>query len=310
MCIRDRGQGTHRVTLDATNTWLVDSWSSHATPGQTVLRPVAKGATTLLEDRDKQPRPFRMGTVKQVQVPNRDGYLMDAQLLLPPDFNPARKYPVFQTGYAGPSSPTVKDAWNANLFEHLLAQQGWIVWKCEPRSSSNKGMKHAQIIYRNLGHFELKDYEDGLAWLGKQGYADLGRVVLDGWSYGGFMASYAAANSRAYKGVVVGAPVTDFRLYDSIYTERFMALPKDNAAGYDATNVMKKAAQIEAKVLLLHGLMDENVHPQNSVMLIEALTMAGKDFRFVPLPGTGHSPREPWHNWVRFKNVWDFLQTM
>jgi len=307
------GGGTHRVQVDPTFTWLIDSWSSVASAGQTVLRNLQGQIVKVLEDRTGRAPAYRRGTVKLVQVPTRDGYLMDAELILPPDFDPAKKYPVFQTGYAGPASPTVRDRWaeggfTSPLWEHFLAQQGYIVWKCDPRCAADKGMVLTQTCYRNLGAQELKDYEDGLTWLAKQGYADMSRVAIDGWSYGGYMAAYCATNSTKWKVAIVGAPVTDYRLYDSIYTERFMALPKDNPEGYDATSTIKKAKDTQSKLLILHGMMDENVHPQNSVMLMNALMEAGKDFQFVAFPGAGHGPRGPWQNYHRLKQVWDFLQ--
>jgi dipeptidyl-peptidase-4 len=302
------GLGTHRVEVDPSLRYFIDQWSSATHPGQVVLRDLQGKALKVLEDRSEAPVLFRRGTVKLVKVPTRDGYLMDGQLILPPDFDPAKTYPVFQTGYAGPSSPTVRDAWNANAWDHFLAQQGYIVWKLDPRCASDKGMVYTQVCYRRLGAQELMDYEDGLAWLEQQGWADMKRVAIDGWSYGGFMAAYCATSSTRWKVAVVGAPVTDFRLYDSIYTERYMALPQQNPQGYDATSVVKKAADTRASVLILHGLMDENVHPQNSVMLLNALMEAGKDVQFVALPGAGHGPRGPWQHWHRYRTVWDFLQ--
>ncbi len=302
------GGGIHRVTLDPTNTWLIDSWSSVLSQGQTVLRDTQGKVVKVIEDRSATPASFRRGTVKLVQVPTRDGYLMDGLLVLPPDFDPTKKYPVFQTGYAGPASPTVKDRWNGSTWDHFLAQKGYIVWSCDPRSAADKGMVFSQTCYRNLGAQELKDYEDGLTWLEKQGFADMKRVAIDGWSYGGFMAAYCATNSTKWKVAIVGAPVTDYRLYDSIYTERYMALPSENKEGYDATSVVKKAKDTQSSLLIMHGMMDENVHPQNSVMFMDALMASGKDFQFVAFPGAGHGPRGAWQNWFRFKTVWDFLQ--
>ncbi len=307
------GKGTHQVQVDPTHRYLLDRWSSATTPGQTVLRDLQGKVLRVIEDRTATPSAYRRGTVKLVRVPTRDGYTMDGMLILPPDFDPAKKYPVFQTGYAGPASPTVKDRWveggfTPALWDHFLAQKGYVVWKCDPRSASDKGMVYTQTCYRNLGAQELRDYEDGLAWLEQQGYADMKRVAIDGWSYGGFMAAYCATNSTKWKVAIVGAPVTDYRLYDSIYTERYMALPKDNKAGYDATSVVKRAKDTQSSILILHGLMDENVHPQNSIMFLDALLEAGKDVQLVAFPGAGHGPRGPWQNWHRLRSVWDFLQ--
>jgi dipeptidyl-peptidase-4 len=230
-------------------------------------------------------------------------------LILPPDFSPERRYPVFQEIYGGPRAPTVRNAFGRyNLWWHFLAQQGYVVWVCDNRSASNKGPASAYAAYKRLGQTELEDQLDGLAWLKQQGWADPNRVAIDGWSYGGFMSAYALTHSQAWKVGIVGAPVTDYRLYDSIYTERYMGLPKDNPAGYDGTSLMKTAKNLEGRMLLFHGTLDDNVHPQNSIQFIDALMKAGKDFEQVFLPGSGHGPRTPEQIWFRYRKTFDFLK--
>jgi dipeptidyl-peptidase-4 len=137
----------------------------------------------------------------------------------------------------------------------------------------------------------------------------MSNVALDGWSYGGFMAAYATVKGGgAYKLGLVGAPVTDYRLYDSIYTERFMGLPKDNPDGYDGTSVMKSIKELKGSLLIFHGLMDENVHPQNTIMLVDALIEADKDFEIVILPGAGHGPRTAQQRWLVRLKTWEALK--
>jgi dipeptidyl-peptidase-4 len=139
------------------------------------------------------------------------------------------------------------------------------------RSASNKGAASAWGIHRNLGAGELQDQLDGLEWLRAKGWADMDRIALNGWSYGGYFTSYAMTHSKAWKIGFVGAPVTDWHLYDSIYTERYMGLPSENKEGYERSSVIKAASALSGKVMIMHGTMDDNVHPQNMVMLIDAL---------------------------------------
>jgi len=304
-------KGHHQVSWNATFTAFIDNWSNHAEQGRQQLKDAKGNVLRVLNDRKDTPLPlpFPRGQVRHQLVPTTDGFQMESMLILPPEMEPGKKYPVFQTGYGGPDSPTVRDAWNDNSWYHFLANQGFIVWMCDPRSASNKGQIHTGKIYGRLGELELQDYLDGLKWLGAQGFADMSRVALDGWSYGGFMAAYATVKGgNAYKLGLVGAPVTDYRLYDSIYTERFMGHPKDNPDGYDSTSVMKSINDLQGSLVIFHGLMDENVHPQNTIQLVNALIEAGKDFEVVVLPGAGHGPRTPHQRWLVRLKTWEALK--
>jgi dipeptidyl-peptidase-4 len=234
---------------------------------------------------------------------------METMLVLPPDFDPAKKYPVFQHIYGGPGAPQVRDAFGReSLWFHFLAQQGYLVWICDNRSASGKGVGSAFGVWRNLGAQELQDQLDGLDWLKAQGFADMDRVAIEGWSYGGYMAALALTKSKAWKIGLVGAPVTDYRLYDSVYTERYMGLPTENAKGYDAGSVLKAAKDLSGKVLLMHGTADDNVHPQNTLQFIDALQKAEKPYELQLYPGSDHSPRTPQHTWSRMSALWDFLK--
>lgn len=302
--------GTHRVRFNPQFTAFLDTWSDIHTPPQQAL---CDGSGQRLRLIDGDPgdalKALKLGQVSFQQVKTRDGVPMETLLVLPVNFEPARKYPVFQYIYGGPASPTVRNAWSRDmLWYQFLAQQGIATWICDNRSASAKGPASAQGVHRNLGVQELQDQLDGLAWLKAQGWADLERVCLDGWSYGGFMVTYALTHSRAWKLGMAGAPVVDWALYDSIYTERYMGLPRDNPAGYAASSVLKAADQLSGKLLLLHGTLDDNVHPQNSLMLIDALQKADQPVQIVLLPGSDHSPRAPRHNWARFQAMWDFIR--
>jgi len=301
--------GTHGVRFNATYTAFLDAWSDIRTPPQQTLH---DGSGKLLRLIDANPseawRAVAQGKVSFQQVPTRDGFPMETMLILPVGFDPAKKYPIFQEIYGGPGAPEVRDSWSRSMpWYQLLAQNGIAVWVCDNRSASAKGLASAFGIHRNLGAQELQDQLDGHAWLKAQGWADMDRLCLDGWSYGGFMTTYALTHSKAWKLGVAGAPVTDWKLYDSVYTERYMGLPADNPAGYESSSVLKAAKNLSGKLLLLHGTLDDNVHPQNSVMLIDALQKAGHPVEFVLLPGSAHGPRTPEQIWAVYQARWSFL---
>ena len=302
--------GVHQVHFNKACTAFLDTWSDIHTPPQQSLH---DGSGKLLRLIDANPseawQALKLGKVSFQQVKTRDGFPMETMLVLPADFDPVKKYPVYQYIYGGPAAPTVHNAWSRGMpWFQFLAQQGIATWICDNRSASGKGMVSAWGIHRNLGNLELQDQLDGLAWLKQQGWADMGRISLEGWSYGGFMTAFALTHSTAWKLGIVGAPVTDWRLYDSIYTERYMGLPADNPLGYDASSVLKAASRLHGKLLLLHGTLDDNVHPQNTIELLDALQKADLPTpALILLPGADHSPRAPRHGWARYQAMWEFL---
>jgi dipeptidyl-peptidase-4 len=208
---------------------------------------------------------------------------------------PGRRYPVFQHTYAGMGVAQVRNAWAGTtyLFHQMLAQQGIVVWILDNRSASSKGVAAQWQVYERLGELELRDLEDGIAWLVDQGLADPARVGLWGWSYGGFMTAYALTHSEVFSCGVIGAPVTDWRLYDTIYTERYMDTPQANPEGYDRTSVVQAAEDLHGKALIIHGAIDENVHMQNSLQLANALQDAGHLFELMLYPGNRHGVVQP-----------------
>lgn len=303
--------GTHNVRWNKTFTHFLDSWSSlKQTPKQALFNDEGK-QLRLIDDvgMPEKMRGLRLAKVTQQQIRARDGFLLESLLYLPPDFDPAKKYPVYQHLYAGPMAPQVNDRWSNDLYHHFLAQQGYVVWVLDNRSASNKGVASAWPIHKKLGQLELQDQLDGLAWLRQQGWADMDRIALNGWSYGGYFTSYAMTHSTAWKIGFVGAPVTDWRLYDSVYTERYMGLPQENASGYDQGSVLKAAKDLHGEILIMHGTMDDNVHPQNTVMLIDELIKGGKDYSLQLYPGAGHGPRGDWTIWSLQKAKWNFLKS-
>jgi dipeptidyl-peptidase-4 len=148
-------------------------------------------------------------------------------------------------------------------------------------------------VYGRLGELELQDLEDGVTWLKQQPYIDASRIALSGWSYGGFMTAYAMTHSKSFTAGIIGAPVTDWRNYDSIYTERYMKMPQNNIDGYENTAPAKAASQLYGRALIIHGTIDDNVHLQNTVQLVHGLQQAGKSFELMVYPKSRHGVTNP-----------------
>jgi dipeptidyl-peptidase-4 len=231
-------------------------------------------------------------------------------LLKPPDFDPSRRYPVYQHTYAGPHAPQVRNGWGGvgSMFHQLLAQKGIVVWICDNRTASGKGASSTWPGYQRLGETELADIEDGIAWLRQQPWVDEARIGLNGWSYGGFMTSYALTHSKSFAMGIAGGSVTSWRNYDSIYTERYMKTPQNNPDGYARTAVTAAARDLHGKLLLIHGSIDDNVHPQNTMQLVHELQKAGKPFELMLYPKSRHGVTDP-HQGRHLRGVMlDFIE--
>ena len=252
---------------------------------------------------------YRLSTPEFIEVSARDGFVMDAMMIKPPDFDPSRRYPVYQLTYAGPSTASVRNAWGRStyMYHQLLAQHGVIVWVLDNRSAGGKGAEAQWPIYGNLGELELRDLEDGIAWLKQQSYVDASRIALHGWSYGGFMTAYALTHSTSWAAGIVGAPVTDWRSYDTVYTERYMKTPQNNPEGYRKTAPRFAAANLHGRMLLIHGGIDDNVHRQNSEQFAYELQQAGKSFEMMIYPRQRHGVTDPRLNTHLRRLMFDFI---
>ncbi|HEV8113079.1 MAG TPA: S9 family peptidase [Planctomycetota bacterium] len=288
--------GTHGAQFNPSFTRFIDRWSDASTPPQLRLER-ADGTEVRVIDKNEVPAlaEYRLSKPEFLKVPTREGFEMEAMIVKPPDFDPARRYPVIQLTYAGPHAPTVHDAWagTRGMFVHLIAQQGIIVWECDNRSASGKGAQSEWVCAQNFGVTELADIEDGLAWLKKQPWVDGERIGISGWSFGGFITSYALTHSTSFAMGIAGGSVTDWHNYDSIYTERYMRTPEHNTEGYAKTSVVAAAKDLHGELLLIHGAIDDNVHPQNTMQLAHALQKAGKPFRMMLYPKSRHGVGDP-----------------
>ncbi len=291
-----RDEGTHDANFNESFSYFVDSSSNITTPARVTLhardgkqlRVIDANAVPLLND-------YRFIKPEFVQVKTRDGFITEALLIKPAGFDPSKKYPVFQHTYSGPHAQQVRNAWLGSnmMFHQLLAQHGAVVWIHDNRTASGKGAESAWPVYKKFGELELRDLEDGVNWLKQQSWVDGERIMLSGWSYGGFMTSYALTHSKTWKAGIAGGSVTDWRDYDSIYTERYMGLPKDNEDAYKKTSPRNDAATLHGNLLLLHGTIDDNVHLQNTIQFANDLQEAGKPFQMMLYPRSRHAVTDP-----------------
>jgi dipeptidyl-peptidase 4 len=291
-----KAAGMHSARFSPSFSYFVDTWSDVSTPPQVWLRR-SDGTDVRAIDENKVAvlKQYKLSTPEFVQVPARDGFLMEAMILRPPDFNPSRRYPVYQLTYGGPHSQQVRNSWRGaeGLYHQLLAQKGVIVWICDNRTASGKGAESVWPLYRNFGELELRDIEDCLTWLKKQPGVDGSRVGIHGWSYGGFMTSYALTHSTSFSLGIAGGTVSDWRDYDTVYTERYMGTPEDNPDGYRASSPRWAARDLHGELLLIHGAIDDNVHVANTMQFVHELQKAQKPFRLMLYPKSRHGVSDP-----------------
>ena len=252
---------------------------------------------------------YQLSKPKYFEIPSANDQPLDAMLILPPKFDENKKYPVLIHSYAGPQAPQVRDRWGRSwgLWHQALANEGYVIFKCDNQSASYRSSKNAWPIHRDLGKNELADIERSVDWLKQQSWVAGDRIGIWGWSYGGYITAYALTHSKAFKIGISGAPVTDWRNYDSIYTERLMGLPQENQAGYEASSVVKAAANLNGKLLLIHGSIDDNVHLSNTMQLVLALQKSGKQFDLMIYPQNRHSVRKSLQSEHLRKMMFEFV---
>jgi dipeptidyl-peptidase-4 len=225
-----------------------------------------------------------------VQFDTPDGVTLYGRLIKPAGYQPGKRYPVIVTVYGGPGVDLpIHNAWQGATIDQVFAHQGYAIWQCENRGGRGRGHAFETPVYHELGVTELADQVAGVRQLISMGIADPARIGIHGWSYGGFMTANALLNAPdVFQAGFAGAPVTSWMNYDTIYTERYMGLPKDNPDGYRDTALPAKAANLKGKLMLVHNFEDDNVLFQNSLQLTSALQLAGKQFEYMLYPQKTH----------------------
>jgi dipeptidyl-peptidase-4 len=305
-----QGRGTHAIEWGSDHAYFIDTVSSLADPP---FQRLHKADGTVVKDLGQAPIPA-LETHAYVQpalhrVPARDGFELDAMVIAPEGRSAGSKHPVWIETYSGPDAPSVRDAWNASTWFQFLAQQGYFVFQVNVRTASGKGFCTTAKCYRQFGIQELADLEDAVKWLlDEHPEADAARVGMTGWSFGGFMTAFALTHSKAFRLGVAGAGVYDWRLYDTIYTERYMATPALNPEGYKLTSCIEAAKDLHGHLVLVHGTMDDNVHFQNAVRFAYELQMADKPFDVMIYPKSRHGIGSAAQSWHLRQLTWRMMQ--
>jgi len=303
--------GTHAVVFAPHAAAFYDTYSNTvAPPRQDLYRADGSRIATINENKIAELADYHLSLMEFITVKSRDGVQLNASVIKPADFNLKKKYPVLVYTYGGPHAQVVRNAWGgANFLWHqLMAQKGYIIFSLDNRGSAGRGHAFETPLHFRMGAQELSDQRDGVRYLRSLPYVDANRIGIWGWSYGGHMTLHAMFEAGDdFKAGFAGGPVTDWRYYDSIYTERYLGLPQKNGKGYQDSSPVKYAAQLKGKLLLAHGTADDNVHFANTLAVINDLIEAGKYVEVLPFPGRGHGVSDPPARRVLMQRVTQFF---
>ena len=303
--------GTHAAVFAPNAAAFYDTYSNAATPQrQGLCRADGLRIAAINENRVAELGDYHLSPMEFLTVKSRDGVLLNASIIKPPDFNPQKKYPVLVFTYGGPHAQVVRNAWSGNnfLWHQLMAQKGYIIFSLDNRGSAGRGHAFETPLHFRMGAQELFDQRDGVRYLKSLPYVDSHRIGIWGWSYGGHMTLHAMFEAGDdFKAGFAGGPVTDWRYYDTIYTERYLGLPQKNEKGYRDSSPVKYAAQLRGRLLIAHGTGDDNVHYANTLSVIDKLIEAGKYVEVLAFPGRGHGASDPAARRVLWQRVTQFF---
>jgi dipeptidyl-peptidase-4 len=287
--------GTNAATFSPNFQYYINTFSSAAQPTTYTLNDAKFGKQVQVIENNES----LAAKLKSYDLPAKEFFVLktakgnelNAWMIKPKDFDPTKKYPVFMYQYSGPGSQQVNNEWNStdDYWFMMLSQQGYIVACVDGRGTGFKGADFKKVTQLQLGKFEVEDQIDAARVLGNYTFVDKSRIGIFGWSYGGFMASNCIMKGNdVFKMAIAVAPVTNWRFYDSVYTERYMTTPQENASGYDDNSPINHVDKLKGKFLLIHGSGDDNVHVQNSMQMMEALIQANKQFDSQIYPDNNH----------------------
>jgi dipeptidyl-peptidase-4 len=315
-----QGEGWHRTELNENFTQFYDYHSDINTPQsvslndiavnkkkEIIVKPVKSvGENNKLKSKIEE---YAVSKAEFIRVPNSKGDTLNGWMIKPANFDPSKKYPVLFCNYGGPGSQQVANRFGAvNFWHQMLAEKGFIVVSVDNTGTGYRGEEFKKKTYLQLGKFEIEDQVDAAKYIGNMPFADKNNIGHWGWSYGGFMSSLAITKGAdVFSAAVAVAPVTSWRFYDNIYTERYMRTPQENASGYDDNSPINFTDKIKGKYLIIHGTGDDNVHFQNSVQMIKALVKSNIDFESAYYPDKNHGisgtlDNTTMHLWTRMTN--------
>jgi dipeptidyl-peptidase-4 len=287
-------EGNSRASFSADFSYFINSFSSATTPPEYTLNDAKSGKLIKsIKDNDKLSEKLLdyKTSKKEFSTIHVNGNDLNMWMIKPADFDATKKYPLFMYQYSGPGSQSVSNSWNGtnDYWYQYLAQKGYIVACVDGRGTGFKGAEFKKVTQKELGKYEVEDQIEAAKQLGKLPYIDASRIGIWGWSYGGFMSSNALFKGNdVFSMAIAVAPVTSWRFYDSVYTERYMTTPQENPSGYDDNSPINHVDKLQGDFLLIHGTADDNVHVQNTMRMVEALVQANKQFEWMIYPDKNH----------------------
>ena len=287
--------GTSQATFSPNFQYFINTFSTATQPLMYTLNDAKSGKLVQVIENNEalsaKLKNYSLSAKEFFILKTSKGNELNAWILKPKDFDPAKKYPVFMFQYSGPGSQQVNNDWNSydDYWFQMLAQQGYIIACVDGRGTGFKGANFKKVTQKQLGKYEVEDQIDAAIVIGNYPYVDKTRIGIWGWSYGGFMAANCLfKGNNVFKMAISVAPVTNWRFYDSVYTERYMQTPQENPSGYDDNSPINYVDKLKGKYLLIHGSADDNVHVQNSMQMMEALIQANKQFDSQIYPDKNH----------------------
>ena len=305
--------GTHGINMSPAAHAYLDTHSDSAHPPQQDLYSAVSGKkiAALNENKVSELSEYALSPVEFLQIKTHDKILLNAMMIKPPDFDATKKYPVIVFTYGGPHAQVVLNAWGGPIFlwHEMMAEKGFVIFALDNRGSAGRGHLFEEPIHYRLGAQELSDQVDGVRYLHSLGFIDGARIGIWGSSYGGHMTLHALFRAPGeFKAGFAGSPVSDWKLYDTIYTERYLGDPKVRGEEYDESSPVKNATDLQGKLLIAAGTGDDNVHFANTLEVLDELISAGKYAETAVFPGRGHGISDPKARAVLFQRVTDFFQ--
>jgi dipeptidyl-peptidase-4 len=305
-------KGTNEIEFSSNFNYYILTWSDANKPFKVTLHNISGKAIRTLEDNSRLERNlgrFFQTKKELISIPTPDGIMLNAYIIKPHDFDSTRKYPLFVYVYGGPQSQEVTNGWDSGAgWQHVLAQMGYIVVCADNRGTDGRGEAFRKSTYMQLGKYETEDQLNVARYLTGLSYIDGKRIGMFGWSYGGYMTTLCMTKGNGlFKVGVAVAPVTNWRFYDTVYTERFMRTPQENPSGYDDNSPLYFAGDLKGKLLIIHGSADDNVHLQNTMMFTAKLVEANKDFEMAIYTDKNHSIYGGYTRLQLYRKVTDFI---
>ena len=283
------GKGWESAAFSSNMQYYVRTYSNVLTPPQYTLHSLKGKIANLEMNTDYAARYANAPKKEFISIPNADGEMMDAYVIKPSDFDASKKYPLVTYQYNGPESQEVQNRWRMDGV-YYFASQGYIVACMDGRGTGYRSRKWSDCVYKHLGEYETKDQIAGARYFASLPYVDSERMACFGWSYGGYETLMAAsADAAPFAAAVAIAPVSDWRFYDTVYTERYMLTPQQNETGYNSSSALRRATSLTCPLLVMYGTLDDNVHPANSLQYVSALQSAGILCDMFVFPNMNHS---------------------